>query len=160
MDFTTDFRFFWCVSSMYCLKVITNLKFYKCCCIKDHLQSNFCVIWWYLVEGKKVNKHRPLPQEIHSLGPMDLKICSLERNPQQWIDSWQSLETFAKIISVTSISARHWVSTKLIWKGYALLSCCHRERQWNMCQPFTFTNVTTKQCFGWPRFGFPGPTTL
>ncbi len=37
---------------------------------------------------------------------MDLKIYSLERNPRLWLDSWKSLETFAKIISVTSISAR------------------------------------------------------
>ncbi len=35
---------------------------------------------------------------------MDLKIYSLERNPRLWLDSWQSLETLAKIISVTSIS--------------------------------------------------------
>jgi hypothetical protein len=35
---------------------------------------------------------------------LDLKIYSLERNTRLWIDSWQSLETFAKIISVTSSS--------------------------------------------------------
>ncbi len=46
----------------------------------------------------------PLKKEIHRLGPMDLKSYSLERNPRLWLNSWQSLETFAKIISVTSIS--------------------------------------------------------
>ncbi len=30
---------------------------------------------------------------------MDLKIYSIERNPQVSLDSWQSLKTFAKIIS-------------------------------------------------------------
>ncbi len=35
---------------------------------------------------------------------MDLKICSLERHAWLWFVSWQSLETCAKIISVTSIS--------------------------------------------------------
>ncbi len=34
---------------------------------------------------------------------MGIKIYSLERNPWLCLDSWQSLETFAKIISVTSI---------------------------------------------------------
>ncbi len=48
----------------------------------------------------------PFPKEIHMLGPMDLKIDSLERNPRLWLDSWQDLETFAKIVSVTSISVK------------------------------------------------------
>ncbi len=43
-------------------------------------------------------------KEIHRLGPIDLKIYSLERNQRLWLDSLQSLRTFAKIISVTSIS--------------------------------------------------------
>ncbi len=49
-------------------------------------------------EVKKVNN--PPKKEIHRVGPMDLKIYS----PRLWLDSWQSLETLAKIISVTSIS--------------------------------------------------------
>ncbi len=62
-------------------------------------------IW---MKVKKVNIHPPPPppppKETHRLGPMDLKIHSLERNPRLWLDSWQSLKTFAKIISVASIS--------------------------------------------------------
>ncbi len=56
---------------------------------------------------KSKGKQTPTPlssKEIHRLGPMNLKIYSLERNPRLWLGSWQSLETFAKIISVTSIS--------------------------------------------------------
>jgi hypothetical protein len=53
------------------------------------------------------NKHRPPPpkkREIHRLSTMDLKIYCLQRNPRLWLDSWQSLKSFAKIISVISIS--------------------------------------------------------
>jgi hypothetical protein len=46
---------------------------------------------------------------------MDLKIYSLERNPWLWLNNWQSLETFAKIISVTSIS--------VIYSIYAIYAC-------------------------------------
>jgi hypothetical protein len=51
-----------------------------------------------------MDKNTPPPKkkEIHRLSPMDLKIYSLQRNPRLWLDSWQSLESFAKIISVTS----------------------------------------------------------
>ncbi len=74
-------------------KFITNLKFYKKQFYQRHLQKHFCFIIWCLVS-----------KEIHRLGPMDLKIYKLERNPRLRLDSWRSLETFAKIISVTSIS--------------------------------------------------------
>ncbi len=37
-------------------------------------------------------------KESHTLGAMDLKIYSLERNPRLWPDSRNSLETFSKII--------------------------------------------------------------
>ncbi len=56
---------------------------------------------------KKVTKHEsppPPPKDIHRPRPMDLKIYSLERNLQLWLDNWRSLENFEKIISVTSIS--------------------------------------------------------
>ncbi len=43
-------------------------------------------------------------KEIHRLGPKDSKIYNLAKNQQLWLDSWQNLEIFAKIISVTSIS--------------------------------------------------------
>jgi hypothetical protein len=46
-------------------KVVTNLKFYKHNFIKEDLQKHFCIIRCCLV-----------------LDPMDLKICSLERNPR------------------------------------------------------------------------------
>ncbi len=57
------------------------------------------------MDENEKGKQTPPPPEIHRLGPMDSKIYSLERNPPLWLNSWQSLETFAKIISVTSISA-------------------------------------------------------
>ncbi len=68
-------------------------EFYKCCFIKDNLQKHFCVIVCVL-----------WTKEIHRLGPMDFKIYSFKRTPRLWLDSWQTLETFAKISSVTSIS--------------------------------------------------------
>ncbi len=45
----------------------------------------------------------------HFLKFLTCKTCKrgflcLERNPRLWLDSWQSLETFTKIISVTPIS--------------------------------------------------------
>jgi hypothetical protein len=61
------FGCFECVSSMF-FKVITNLKFYKCCFIKEGLQMHFCIIGLCLVR-----------KEIHRLGHMDLKIYSIER---------------------------------------------------------------------------------
>jgi hypothetical protein len=47
-------------------KIITNLKFYKCCKI------------WTKVKCKQ----SPPQKKIHRLGPMDLKIYSLEKRPQ------------------------------------------------------------------------------
>jgi hypothetical protein len=38
-----------CVSSMFCFKVITNLK---CCLIKDHIQKHFCIIGWCLEQQR------------------------------------------------------------------------------------------------------------
>ncbi len=59
---------------------------------------------WVLVLISPPPSPPPPRKEIHRLCPiMDLKIYSLERNPRLWLDSWQSLETFAKIIPVTSI---------------------------------------------------------
>jgi hypothetical protein len=49
---------------------ITNLRFYKRCFIKDNLQKHFCIVDGVLCAKK-----------IHRLGPMDLNIYSLERNP-------------------------------------------------------------------------------
>ncbi len=75
---------------------LTNLKFYKRCFVEDPLRSifttgtninfqkHFCAIGWCLV------RMFPMPhpeKEIHRLGPMDLKIYSLERNPRLWLDS-------------------------------------------------------------------------
>ncbi len=58
------------------------------------------------MDASEKGKQTPPPKEIHRLGPRDLKIYSLKRNPRLWLDNWQSLETFAKIISVTSISGQ------------------------------------------------------
>ncbi len=33
----------------------------------------------------------PPPPEIYRLGPMELKICSLEKKNLLWLDSWQNL---------------------------------------------------------------------
>ncbi len=56
-------------------------------------------------------------KEIQRLDTIDLKIYSLERNPRLWLDSWQSLETFAKIISVTYIYVLilYWFCNSLGW---------------------------------------------
>jgi hypothetical protein len=56
-------------------KVITNLKFYKRCFIKDDLQKYFCTTGWCLLSLL-------CTKEIPRLGTMDLKIYSLERNPR------------------------------------------------------------------------------
>ncbi len=82
MDFPMDFWLFWMCFINVLFKVITILNF------------------------TNAVYHPPPPQkkEIYRLGPMDFKIYTLERNPRQWLDSWQSHETFAKIICVTSIS--------------------------------------------------------
>jgi len=61
-----------------------------------------CFVWINFVSKDGVL----CTKEIHRLGPMDLNIYSLERKTRLWLDtdSWQSLENFAKIISVTSTS--------------------------------------------------------
>jgi hypothetical protein len=46
------FGCFECVSSMFCLNFITNLKFYKRCFIKDNFQKHFCIIGWCLVRQR------------------------------------------------------------------------------------------------------------
>ncbi len=79
-----DFLLFWMCFNNVLFKVVTKIKFYKCCFIKDHLQKPFCIIWWCLV------RMLPLP---HRLGPMDFKIFNLERNLLLWLESWQSLDT-------------------------------------------------------------------
>jgi hypothetical protein len=93
MDFLWIFGCFECVSSMFLCKVITNLKFPKDVLSKTTFRSIFVSQDDFLCT-----------KEIHRLRPMDLKIYSLERNPQLWLDSLQSLETFANIISVNSTS--------------------------------------------------------
>jgi hypothetical protein len=52
------------------LKFLVILNFYQCWFIKDYLEKHFL-------------NHRMVlfAKEIHRLGPMDLKIYSLERNP-------------------------------------------------------------------------------
>ncbi len=54
---------------------------------------------------KKIINPPPPPRNPLAC-PMNLKIYSLERNPQLWLDRWQSRESFAKIISVTSNHGR------------------------------------------------------
>ena len=81
MDFPMVVWLFWMGFINVLFKVMTKLKFYK-------------------LFFKK-------PQVNHRLGHIDLKIYSLERNPRLWLNSWQSLQTFAKIISVTSISVQN-----------------------------------------------------
>ncbi len=76
-------------------KVITNLKFYKHCFITDGFQKHFWIIGWCLERQRN-----PYAR------PYGFKIFSLDRNPRLWLDSWQSLETFAKITSVISISGK------------------------------------------------------
>ncbi len=41
--------------------------------------------------------------EIHRLDPMDLKIYTLAKNLRLWLNSWQNLQIFAKIMSVNAI---------------------------------------------------------
>jgi hypothetical protein len=66
-------------------------------------------------KSEKGNKYPPPPpKQIPSLGLMDLKIYSLERNPRLWLDSWQSLKTFVKIMSWTSISGQD-ISAVYFW---------------------------------------------
>ncbi len=91
--FHIDFWLFWMFFINVLFKAITNRKFYKLLS-KTTFKSIFVSKDGVFLCAK----------EIHRLGPMDLKIYSPDRNPQLWLDSWQSLETFAKITSVTSIS--------------------------------------------------------
>ncbi len=60
----------------------------------------------------------PQPKEIHRLGPMDKKIFSLERNLRLWFNSWLTLDTFNKIVSVTSISYAGYQSQKVFVRSW------------------------------------------
>ncbi len=67
---------------------------------------------------------------------MDLKIVSLERNPWLWLNNWKSLETFAKIISVTSIS--------VIYSIYAITLVKYLNQTWYVflsLKSFRFTCI-------------------
>ncbi len=86
------------VSLMFCLKLSLIFSFTNVVLSKTQRPP------WDVFLYHKI--HPPPSKEIRRLGPMDLKIYGLERNPRLWLDSWQSLETFAKIISVTSISGK------------------------------------------------------
>jgi hypothetical protein len=61
------------------LKVINNLKFYKCCFMKVPFQKHFCIIGWCLV--------RILPMPPPPAKEIDLKIYSLEKNPRLGLNS-------------------------------------------------------------------------
>ena len=74
---------FECISSMFCLKLLQIIHF-KRCAIKDDLQKHYCFIG---------NDRMMSCAQKKTLGPVDLKIYRLERNPRLWLDSWQSLET-------------------------------------------------------------------
>jgi hypothetical protein len=67
------------------VEVNTNLKIFS----KDHFQEHFCIIGWCLLRMLLLHSPSPLPppKEIHWLGPIDLKIYGLERNPQLGLDS-------------------------------------------------------------------------
>ncbi len=82
-------------------KIITNPKFYNCCFIKEDLQKHFCIIGRCFVRQRN-----PWAR------PNVCQIYRLESNPRLWLDSWQSLEIFAKIIFVTSISVlfKSWMN--------------------------------------------------
>ncbi len=82
MDFSMNFLWFW--------MCFINVLFEKLLLLLQTLFYQKCIIGWCLA--------------CQRLDPMNLKMCSLGRHPRLWLDSWQSLETFAKIISVTSIS--------------------------------------------------------
>ncbi len=64
MDFPMAFWLFWMSFINVLFKVITNLKFYKRCFIKDYLQKHLVIIY----DGVLCTK------EIHRLGPIDVKI--------------------------------------------------------------------------------------
>ncbi len=68
MDFPMDFWLIWMCFINVLFNIITNLKFYKRCVIKDNLQKHFCILGGVLCV-----------KEIHD--------CDLT------VDSWQSLET-------------------------------------------------------------------
>jgi hypothetical protein len=71
MDFfAMDFWLFSICFINVLFKVITNFKLCKQCCIKEDLWKHICK------DGVLCAK------EIHRLGPMDLKICTLAKNPR------------------------------------------------------------------------------
>jgi hypothetical protein len=66
-----DFWLFSICFVNFLFKVISNFKFYKQCFIKEDLWKHIC-----LKDGVLCDK------EIHRLGPMDLKIYTLAKNPR------------------------------------------------------------------------------
>jgi hypothetical protein len=56
---------------MFCSKLLLILNFYKHCFIKEDLWKHICIKDGVLCAT-----------EIHSLGPMDLKIYTLAKNPR------------------------------------------------------------------------------
>jgi hypothetical protein len=72
-------------------------------------------------KSKKTPPPPPHPKEIHRLGPMDLKIYSLEGNPRQLTES----EIFAKIISVASIPG----DTRVLWHPLPSLVSGQQHKQ-------------------------------
>ncbi len=85
-----------------CFVDSNNPKFNKRCFIKEGLQKHFCIIGLVSCAPKRNPKARVY----------GLKIYSLERNPRLWLDSWQCLETFTKIISSNTVGIclkRQWL---------------------------------------------------
>ncbi len=66
IDFQMDFGCIECVASIFLFKVISNLKFYKHCFIKDGLQKNFFTIGWFLVHQRKPQAR---PKGFNNLQP-------------------------------------------------------------------------------------------
>jgi hypothetical protein len=83
------FDCFECVSSVFCLKLLLIVNF--------------------------TNTFLSKTKVFHRLRPYGFKIYSLKNNPRLCLDSRQSLETFAKIISVTSVS--------VIYSIFAIYAC-------------------------------------
>ncbi len=96
MDFPMNLWLFWMCVINVLFKVITNHKFCKHCFIKEHLQKHICFIGWFHVR-MFLCLPPPLPQEIHRLCPMDLKIYSLERTPRLWLPSSVTIVTWIQI---------------------------------------------------------------
>ncbi len=78
MNFRMEFWMFWMCFINVLFNVINNLKFTNAVLSKMTCR-NIYVSW----DGALCAK------EMHRLGPMGLKIYSLERNPWLWLNSWQ-----------------------------------------------------------------------